>query len=251
MNTFSKISIVAASVLAFTFSANSQPSVTYKVVKVQGEIVRVKTGNALSIGENVVSNENLNFKDNYSRAMVVNRDKGCMILSANSTNGGPQFMPAPNNMSVRAAIPTQPSEVLDFYYGHVAIIGCDSLKIDEEKLLISDDSYFTVNYNVNGQEMSDRMVFNNGKLALPASIAKDKPEMVEVCYNNEFGLKKKSEFKPVYINDKDLKEEIGLIFNAIQGVKERKVTASVVFVNDFYGKTTAESLQTWIDKNIK
>ena len=251
MNTFSKMSIVAASVFAFAFSANAQSSVTYKVVKVQGEIVRVKTGNNLSIGENVVSNENLNFKDNYSRAMVVNKEKGCMILSANSSNGGPQFMPAPNNMSVRSAVPAQPSEVLDFYYGFVAVTGCDSLKIDDEKLPINDESYFTVNYTAGGKEVNDKLVFKNGKLALPATLIQNKPEKVEICYNNEFGLRKKSEFKPIYVDDNVLKKELDLIFNAIPGGNDSRISASVVFVNDFYGKTTAETVESWINKNLK
>ena len=251
MNTFSKMSIVAASVFAFAFSANAQSSVTYKVVKVQGEIVRVKTGNNLSIGENVVSNENLNFKDNYSRAMVVNKEKGCMILSANSSNGGPQFMPAPNNMCVRSAVPTQPSEVLDFYYGFAAVTGCDSLKIDNEKLPINDESYFTVSYTAGGKEVNDKLVFNNGKLALPANLIQNKPEKVEICYNNEFGLRKKSEFKPIYVDDNVLKKELDLIFNAISGGNDRRISASVVFVNDFYGKTTPETVESWINKNLK
>lgn len=251
MNTISKISIVAASALTFVFSASAQPSVTYKVVKVQGEIVRVKTGNSLSIGENVVSNENLSFKDNYSRAMVVNKEKGCMILSANSSNGGPQFLPAPNNMSVRSAVPTQPSEVLDFYYGFVAIIGCDSLKIDDDKLPINSESYFTVNYNVNGQEVTDKMVFKNGKLALPATLIQNKPEKVEICYNNEFGLRKKSEFKPIYVDNENLKNEIKLILNTIPDNNGGRFSASFVFVNDFYGKTTPESVESWVNKNFK
>lgn len=251
MKTISKISFLAVSVFAFALSANAQPSETYKVVKVQGEILRVKTGNILSIGEDVVSNENLSFKDNYSRAMVVNKDKGCMILSANSSNGGPQFLPAQNNMSVRSSVPTQPSEVLDFFYGHVAIIGCDSLKIDNDKLPIDSDSYFTVNYTVNGKEINDKMEFKNGKLALPASLIKNKPEKVEICYNNEFGLRKKSEFMPIYVNDDVLKKEIGLIYNAIQGEKDKRITASVIFVNDFYGKTTIETVKPWIENNLK
>ena len=251
MKAFLKISNLAALAMLFALSANAQKTETYKVVKVQGEILRVKTGNALAIGENVVSDENLSFKDNYSRAMVVNQERGCLILSARSDNGGPQFLPTPNNMSVRAAVPTQPSDVLDFYYGQVAITGSDSLKIDSEKLQISSDNYFTVNYSVNGQEKTAKMEFRNGMLALPASLVQDKPTKVEICYNNEFGLRKKSEFMPVYVNKNDLKKEIGLILSSLQGENDKKILASVIFVNDFYGKTTIETIEPWIDNNIK
>ena len=56
---------------------------------------------------------------------------------------------------------------------------------------------------------------------------------------------------PVYVNGNDLKKEIGLILNAIQGENESKITASVIFVNDFYGKTTIETMKPWIDNNLK
>jgi hypothetical protein len=183
--------------------------------------------------------------------MVVNQERGCLILSARSDNGGPQFLPTPNNMSVRAAVPTQPSDVLDFYYGQVAITGSDSLKIDSEKLEIGSDNYFTVNYSVNGQEKTEKMEFRNGKLALPASLVQDKPTKVEICYNNEFGLRKKSEFVPIYVNKNDLKKEIGLILSSLQGENDKKILASVIFVNDFYGKTTPESVESWVNKNFK
>ena len=62
MRTITKISCLAALAMAMPFSGNAQKAENYKVVKVQGEIHRVKTGNVLAIGEDVVSNENLNFK---------------------------------------------------------------------------------------------------------------------------------------------------------------------------------------------
>lgn len=251
MRTITKITCFAAIAMTMPFSVNAQKAENYKVVKVQGEIHRVKTGNVLAIGEDVVSDENLNFKNNYSRAVVVNKDKGCMILSANSDNGGPQFMPSSNNMSVRAALPTQPSEVLEYYYGNVAITGYDSLKIDDDKLLIGDDSYFTVNYDFNGQQVNDKVILSNGKLVLPESLIQNKPEKVEVCYNDEFGVSNKSEFTPIYIDNDVLKEEISLIFNTLKGKKDSKISASVNFVNDFYGKTTSEAVESWINNNIK
>lgn len=252
MKTITKITCFAAiAAMAMPISANAQKPENYKVVKVQGEIHRVKTGNILAIGEDVVSNENLSFKNNYSRAVVVNKEKGCMTLSANSENGGPQFLPSPNTMSVRAALPSQPSEVLDFFVGNVAITGYDSLKIDDDKLLIGDDSFFTVNYETNGQTINDKLILSNGKLVLPESLLQNKPEKVEICYNDEFGVSNKSDFSPIYIDNNVLKGEIDLIFNTMKGKKDAKISASVNFVNDFYGKTTPEAVESWINNNIK
>ena len=75
MKTITKFTCFAAiAALALPISVSAQKPENYKVVKVQGEIHRVKTGNVLAIGEDVVSNENLTFKNNYSRAVVVNKE---------------------------------------------------------------------------------------------------------------------------------------------------------------------------------
>ena len=194
---------MAASLMLLPFASNAQKNVNYKVVKVQGEIQRVKTGNLLSIGEDVANNENFSFKTNYSRAVVVNKEKGCVILSARNDNEGSQFLPSPNNMSVRAALPTQPSEVVEYYYGDVFVSGFDSLKIDDSKLLINDDSYFTVKYSADGKDFTEKLGYKNGKLALPASLLENKPEKATLCYNDEFGESNKSEL-PLFTPTKRL-----------------------------------------------
>ncbi|MBR4619453.1 MAG: hypothetical protein IKO46_00575 [Salinivirgaceae bacterium] len=244
------IKLMAASLMLLPFASNAQKNVNYKVVKVQGEIQRVKTGNLLSIGEDVANNENFSFKTNYSRAVVVNKDKGCVILSARNDNEGSQFLPSPNNMSVRAALPTQPSEVVEYYYGDVFVSGFDSLKIDDSKLLINDDSYFTVKYSADGKDFTEKLGYKNGKLALPASLLENKPEKATLCYNDEFGESNKSEFTPVYADKETLKGELELIFSTMKGKRNEKVLSSATFVNDFYGKTTEEAVDAWIKNNM-
>ncbi|MBP5666877.1 MAG: hypothetical protein J6X32_01890 [Salinivirgaceae bacterium] len=244
------IKLMAASLMLLPFASNAQKNVNYKVVKVQGEIQRVKTGNLLSIGEDVANNENFSFKTNYSRAVVVNKEKGCVILSARNDNEGSQFLPSPNNMSVRAALPTQPSEVVEYYYGDVFVSGFDSLKIDDSKLLINDDSYFTVKYSADGKDFTEKLGYKNGKLALPASLLENKPEKATLCYNDEFGESNKSEFTPVYADKETLKGELELIFSTMKGKRNEKVLSSATFVNDFYGKTTEEAVDAWIKNNM-
>ena len=152
-------------------------------------------------------------------------------------------------MSVRASVPTMPSEVIEYYYGDIFVSGHDSLKIDSEKLAIGDDSYFVISYSANGKKVSERMEYANGKLVLPQSLVNDKPAKVILTYNDEFGESNKTEFTPVYAGDA-LKDEIKLIFSTIKGKRDAKVTASSSFVNDFYGKTTDDAVDTWIKENL-
>lgn len=242
------IKAIAMSLILLPLASIAQ-NLNYKVVKVQGEIQRVKTGNLLSVGEEVVSNENFDFKTDYSRALVVNKDKGCVVLSARNENEGSQFLPSSSGMSVRAALPAQSSEVIEYYYGDIFVSGFDSLKIDNEKLQINDDSYFVISYNSGDKNYLERMEFKNGKLVLPASLLEDKPKKVTLTYNDEFGESNKTEFSPIYAEE-GLKEEIKLIFDTYKGNREDKVTASSSFVNDFYGKTTTEAIDAWIRNNL-
>ncbi|MBR5957690.1 MAG: hypothetical protein IKZ99_04950 [Salinivirgaceae bacterium] len=248
-NIVTGIKVAAISLMLLPLASSAQKNVNYKVVKVQGEIQRVKTGNLLSVGEDVVSNENFSFRTDYSRAVVVNKESGCVVLSARNDNSGPQFLPTSNSMSVRASVPVMPSEVIEYYYGDIFVSGHDSLKIDTEKLEIGDNSYFVVSYNANGKKVSERMELKNGKLVLPQSLVSDKPAKVILTYNDEFGESNKTEFTPIYAGD-ELKEEIKLIFSTIKGKRDAKITASSSFVNEFYGKTTEDAVDTWIKENL-
>lgn len=246
----SGITVLAIASMLMPLSSNAQKTENYKVVKVQGEIQRIKTGNLLTTGENIESNENFDFKTNYSRAVVINKDKGCVVLSSKANNSGPQFLPSTSNMSVRAALPTQPSEVIEYYYGDIMITGFDSLKIDNDKLMIGEDSYFTVKYTFNEQEVSEKMEFKNGKLVLPSDLLDKKPSKVTVAYNDEFGESNKSEFNPIYADQGQLKSELEIIFTTLRGKQASKVSSATDFVNDFYGKTTEEAIEGWINKNM-
>lgn len=248
-NIVTGIKVAAISLMLLPLASSAQKNVNYKVVKVQGEIQRVKTGNLLSVGEDVVSNENFSFKTDYSRAVVVNKESGCVVLSARNDNSGPQFLPTSNSMSVRAAMPAQPSEVIEYYYGDIFVSGHDSLKIDSDKLPIGEDSYFVVSYAANGKNYSERMDYKNGKLVLPQALLSDKPAKVTLSYHDEFGESNKTEFSPVYAEDA-LKDEIKVIFSTVKGKRNAKVTASASFVNEFYGKTTEDAIDSWIKENL-
>lgn len=241
---------LALSAVLVSSTANAQNADNYKVVKVQGEIQRVKTGNLLSTGENVSSDENFNFKTNYSRAIVVNKEKGCVILAAQANNSGAQFLPSTNNMSVRAAIPSQPSEILEYYYGEIVVTGFDSILIDEEKLKINGDSYFTVKYNADSSEISERVVCKDEKLVFPESILEKKPQKVTLCYNDEFGESGKTEFSPVFVEAEMLKVELDLIFSTLNCGRDEKIDAATEYVNSFYGKTTKEAVEAWVKNNM-
>lgn len=244
------VKLLIATAMIMPFTCMAQKSETYKVVKVQGEIQRVKTGNLLFLGEDVTNNENYNFKNEVSRAIVVNKEKGCLVLSSKANNEGPQFLPSSNKMSVRAVLPTQPSEIMEYYYGEVFVSGFDSLKIDNDKMKIDDVNYFSVKYDANGQSFNEKVELVNNSLVLPSSLLTNKPSTVTVCYNDEYGEKSKTDFTPVYADNSVLKEELNVIFTTLKGKQNEKVSASANFINDFYGKTTEEAVESWIKANM-
>ncbi len=243
--------VLIAAAMLIPMLSNAQKTVNYKVVKVQGQIQRLKTGNMLSVGENVVSNENFDFKTSYSRAVVINKDRGCMILSAQAGSSGAQFLPSSSNMSVRAAQPAYPSDVLNYYYGDILITGFDSLKVNEKSLKLDDKNYFTATYSIDGKEQTEILILSNGKLVLPKTIVENHPEKVVISYNDEFGVNSKSEFTPVYADKEVLKGEVDMIFNTMKGKRAEKVKAVTNMVNNFYGKADEPAVDAWIKNNTK
>ena len=242
------ISIKAIVVSLMLIPLTTVAQKNYKVVKVQGEIQRVKTGGLLEVGEDILDNENFEFKTSYSRAFVVNKETGCKVLSARNDNVGPQFLPMSNSMSVRVTLPAQPSEIIEYYFGDIFVSGYDSLKIDNEKLRINDDGYFVVSYNTGSKDYSERMEYANGKLVLPYCMILDKPAKVTLTYNDEFGESNKTEFTPVYA-DVSFKDEISMVYDNVKGSRDAKIAAVTSFVNEFYGKTTEDAIDAWV-KNI-
>jgi hypothetical protein len=122
----------------------------YYVIKVQGEIQRLKTGNLLNTGDEIISNEALKFRTDYSRAAVISPGKGRFILASQGKSekeSRANFLPPMNNLSTRAVIASTTNDILEYFSGDVLFLGPDSIKYDNSKLELDKDNYFIVSFD--------------------------------------------------------------------------------------------------------
>src|SRR4030042_4669496 len=77
--------------------------VNYRVIKVNGNIVYVRTGNSMTQGDVFAENENLSFQSPNSRAAVINPNSGRFILAPDNyddlSSAKSNFLPAMSNLS--------------------------------------------------------------------------------------------------------------------------------------------------------
>lgn len=248
IDTFAKVKNIALMLMLLCPMFAHSQSEKYRVIKIQGEIQRVKTGLLLSTGDDFLSDENLNFKTDYSRAAVINAQKGRFILTAGGDDASlTQFLPPSSNMSVRSSKLAQPTEILDYFFGDILILGENNLDVDESKLNLGEANYFEISFNAQDRAFTERLKVENGQLCFSGSLLqKYKPAIVEVAYHDEFGNTQKSEFSPVYPNEQELTSEINVIIANSKTERDAVVKDVTSFLNDFYGKISTEAVDVYM-----
>ena len=228
----------------------------YRVIKVQGEIQRIKTGSLLSSGDQFESNENLNFITDYSRAAIISPVKGRFILTAQgkSENNASKvnFLPPMNNMSSRATI-NSPADVIEFFSGDILFLDTDSLKYDPAKIQLDDNNYFSISYMSETGSLKNKIAASNGALVLQknALFSTSAPKNVKIEYNAADGNVKSNDFTPVIPDKEKLIKEINLIISNSSNTNRDAVVNDVAsYLNDFYGKVSVASVSSWMKSNM-
>lgn len=244
--------LVVATLLLAPYAVNAQAE-QFKVIKIQGEIQRVNTGLLLSTGDEFQSNEKLNFKTDYSRAAVINAQKGRLIITAKGSTGQAQFLPPSSNISVRASKIKKGNEVLDYFLGEILILENDGLVIDEKlHKKCKDNCFFEMKFKTDKGEISSKMTVEKGWLQIPSEMLQEhKPSTVEVIFHDENGNEKQTEFNPVFANNNELEKEIAVILKDSENKKRNVVVQDVTsFLLDFYGKTSQKTVDSWLKNHL-
>lgn len=228
----------------------------YYVIKVQGEIQRLKTGNLLNTGDEFNSNENLNFRTDYSRAAVISPVKGRFILTARSksdNDGRANFLPPMNNLSSRAAIVSTANDVLDYFNGDVLFLGNDSLKYDISKLVLDQNNYFMVTYDSLGVESKNIINASNGLICInKATFFKNQqPKSAKIIFHSSQTNSQINEFTPIFPDYIKLVGEVKLLISNSNGKSRPEVVSDITsYLNDFYGKVSQNTVNNWLKESI-
>jgi hypothetical protein len=247
-----KILFIALMCSGILFAQTEQ----YRVIKVQGEIQRIKTGSLLTSGDQFESNENLNFITDYSRAAVISPVKGRFILTAQgkSENNASKvnFLPPLNNMSSRATF-NSAADVVEYFSGDILFLDTDSLKYDPAKIQVDDNNFFSISYKNETGNLKNRITNQNGTLVLQKNMLFNTttPKNVKIEYNAADGNVKSNDFTPIIPDKEKLIKEINLIIsNSGNSNRDAVVNDVASYLNDFYGKVSVASVSAWMKSNM-
>ena len=249
-----KLTILSLAFSAIIYCQNNQTE-QYKVIKVQGEIQRLKTGYLLSTGDEFESNENLSFKTDFSRAAVISPLKGRFILTAqgNRNSNKLYFLPPVNNLSLRAGLCSSPSDILEYFNGDVLFLGTDSLKFDVTKIQLDQNNFFAISYINENSEIIDKLLPDKGVLV----IVKDTifksfiPKTAKIKYQTQNSTGQVNEFTPIFPEKDKLIKEVNLIISNSTGKSKKEIIEDVaVYLNDFYGKVNIGEVDQWMKTNL-
>lgn len=249
-----KLTIIAIFFSGILFAQNDKTE-QYRVIKVQGDIQRTKTGSMLLSGDQFESNENLNFINDFSRAAIISPLKGRFILTQGKGENNASkvnFLPPLNNMSSRATF-NSPADIVDYFNGDILFLDLDSLKYDPLKIQVDETNYFSISYENENSKINNKVTASNGTLIL----AKDEvfksvtPTKAIIEYISASGQVKTNEFTPIFPDKVKLIQEVSVIISNSPNKSRDLVVADVTsYLNDFYGKVSSGSVSTWMKTNM-
>jgi hypothetical protein len=229
----------------------------YFVIKVQGEIQRLKTGNLLITGDEIISNEALNFRTDFSRAAVISPGKGRFILSSPSKSdkdNKANFLPPMNNLSSRAVMASTVNDILEYFSGEVLFLGPDTIKYDNSRLMLDRDNYFMVSFDSSGVGKKSTLNASSGLICINkyALFRNLQPKIASISFHSSLKNNQIVEFIPVFPDYEKLKGEVKLIIsNSSKKPRTEVVTDITSYLNDFYGKINQSTVDSWLKQNLR
>ncbi len=231
----------------------------YKVIKVDGRIIFQRTKADMKIGDIFVSGTELSFTSPQSRAAVISSLKGRFVLSA-SEKGQTKILPAANNISSRSGALINLVDLQNHFSGDYLVLDQAKLEIGQENFPMNETNFFYLSYEYNGEKIRKKLNYEEGNLLV---LSKDEiykidgePISVQVMgmalyYRSGETSTKISEFKPVFPNLDELKDEVRIILDEFSDkstdVQIQEVTA---YLAEFYGKPQRENLGAWLEINF-
>lgn len=235
----------------------SLPADTYKVIKVNGQILYVKTGSSMKMGDVFAPTTSLKFKTNESRAAIISKIKGRFILTSGSSGDKSNLLPAMNNISSRAGALLNVIDLRNHFQGKYVVLNKMKLKIGEDAFPMDENHFFYLQFEYNGETIRKKLPVEEGKMVLSKKeIYKvdDQPitgEISEMTLYYRDSEKKTSTkismFNPVFPDMSTLKDELNIIISEYSDKeKDKKKSEITSYINEFYGKPDKDNLAEYL-----
>jgi len=247
------------------FSAVSVFSqVKYRVIKVNGRIIYVRTGNSMTQGDVFTEDEDLSFQTPNSRAAVINPGSGRFILSPdnyeNLSSAKSNFLPAMSNLSTRGGIINNITDLQNQFSDDMVILCKAGYFLNPYKFPMNENQFFFLKFEYKGEEINKKLLCEQNKLIFSREeILKvdqmpikeiDKPDIGFYYYNNG-PAEYISDFRLVLPDLEILNAELKIILDESPGKSfNQKINDISGYLFEFYGKPDKQDVINYLEKNF-
>lgn len=266
MKKYSVLSVLAVIVVSFLFSFIGETEATkltgsdkYKVIRVDGRIVFIRTNADMKKGDVFLQGTTLKFKTQQSRAAVISSIKGRFVLSA-SEKGQTKILPAANNISSRDASLLNKKALEDHFKGKYLVLDRLTIEIGEKSYPMDENNFFYVMYDYEGTKVRKVLSSMEGNLLVldkneiykidGKPIEVDNKEM-QLYYRKDGESFKISDFQPIFPDLDELKEEVQIIVDEF-GSKSDEIKTKEIngYLSQFYGDPHVVNFYTWLENEF-
>jgi len=242
-------------------TSNFEKKSPFKVIRVNGKILFVKTNSEMKRGDVYVNGTPLKFVTNTAKAAIINPQKGRYVLQANS-KGKVKVLPATSNVTSRAGALINQIDLQNHFSGKYLILDEDVITIGSEAYPMDDKHFFYLKYDYNGEEIAkiiphqgNKMILNKNEIfkvdGQPIPVVEQE---MTLYYRNNIDKKsyKISTFTPVFPDLDEMKIEVKMLLDELGGNRsdEDKISEITSYLNEFYGEPQKESLYKWLEKEF-
>ncbi len=233
----------------------------YRVIKVNGKIFFIKTGNNMKIGDYFVEGTPLKFSTLKDRAAVISKEKGRFVLQPN-IKGKPKVLPATSNIATRGPVSYLNNwlDVKNYFSDHCLFLGEAKLKMGKEAFPLDEKHFFYVKYHYNDEVIAKKIpqednsiVFSENELFKIDGKKVPTAELEMVLYYRSGDVSNKvNTFTPVFPQKDILKSEVALLLEELGDVSVAKKEQEIIaFLNEFYGKPQTDNLNKWLEDEFE
>jgi len=236
--------------------------VNYTVIKVNGSIVYVRTGNNMTQGDVFTENEDLSFKTPNSRAAVINPSRGRFILSPdnydNLSSAKTNFAPAMGNLSTRGGIINNMTDLQNQFSEDIVILCEAGYYLNPYKFPMNENQFFFLKFRHKDEEINKKLSFDQNKLLFSREeILKVDQMPIKALDNPDVGLYYYNSGTPEYISDfrlvlpdiSQLDSELKIILDESPGKSfSQKVNDISGYIYEFYGKPDKQDVINHLGK---
>jgi hypothetical protein len=272
-----KIFILCIFLISWICSLSAFCADNYWVVFIKGNVYKPDSEKALKVGDKIASDLKLRFsaKDAYA---VVMGPKGKFTLKPEINKSKPNEFVAfvnsallPVKSTGRLSTRGEETGISDLasYFGEdsFALVGNQyKVKLNPKNYELNESKFLVYRYENNGLVISKKIAFEGSEITFdqralytsqdgsqlnPSDVSK-----VEL-YKYDAATKSSSKivtFKPVFINEEELKEQLSSVYKICQEELNADATKTedelIKFVLDIYGRTDEAILKKWLKENI-